>query len=111
MTFRLVVLFPLIALTLMACGKPAPPEAAEAAAASAPASGNRHGLSPDVATAADELFTYVEANLLGNSVREPATGEARRRLAALRTRNQTAADRSVTLLIAMLMSKDGQRAG
>lgn len=113
MTRRPVVLALILTSTLTACSEPAPPPTAKRALApaSAPEPENAHGLSRDVSIAADDLFTYFEDNLLGNSVREPSAGEARRQLAALRIMNQTAEDRSVTLLLAMWMSKDNQRAG
>lgn len=114
MTRRPVVLALILTSTLTACSEPAPPPPAAnpaLAPASAPEPESAHGLSRDVSIAADDLVTYFEDNLLGNSVREPSAGEARRQLAALRIMNQTAEDRYVTLLIALWMSKDNQRAG
>jgi hypothetical protein len=115
MTDRLVLIVPLVALLLTACRGSAPPQAAEEAAASASAQGSAHGLSPDLADAADELLTYIENNLLNSmassEVRQPMVAEARQQLSELKDLNKTYEDRFVTRLLAMLLSKDNQRAG
>jgi hypothetical protein len=114
---RLSCLVPLVAAALTACSQAAPPATPQAAPASAEESAppeSKHRLSPDVSVAADELFTYIENNLLTSNLtgdgRAPYVAEARRQLVDLEALNETYEDRMVTRLLAMLISRDDRRA-